>query len=102
MQIQSLKWLDPNYTRLLIVTADGQHHFCPWPSTAWFAERVEEAIAGGMQVAECDPPPAPIDPSDADNLERAVKALGLVCATWAGKTPAQLKAAFKQAWDSLA
>jgi hypothetical protein len=48
-----------------------------------------------------DPDPAPIDFSDVDNVEKALKALGLVVAAWNGKTPAQLKAAFKTAWDSL-
>jgi len=48
-----------------------------------------------------DPEPAPTDFSDVDNIEKALKALGLVVATWNGKTPAQLKAAFKAAWDTL-
>ena len=47
------------------------------------------------------PAPPPIDFSNVDNVEKALKALGLVCAAWNGKTPAQLKAAFKTAWDSL-
>ena len=46
-------------------------------------------------------PRAPIDFSNVDNVEKALKALGLVCAVWNGKTPAQLKAAFKTSWDSL-
>ena len=45
--------------------------------------------------------PPPIDLSNVDNIEKALKALGLVCAAWNGKTPAQLKAAFKTAWDAL-
>ena len=44
---------------------------------------------------------SPIDFSDVDNVEKSLKALGLVVATWNGKTPAQLKTAFKAAWDSL-
>lgn len=43
----------------------------------------------------------PIDRSDMDNIEKSLKALGLVMASWNAKTPAQLKAAFKAAWDSL-
>jgi len=46
-------------------------------------------------------PKPPIDFSDVDNVEKALKALGLVVAAWNGKTPAQLKAAFKTAWESL-
>lgn len=45
--------------------------------------------------------PPPIDLSDVENVERALKALGLVVAAWNGKTRDQLRAAFKQAWDSL-
>lgn len=46
-------------------------------------------------------PRPPIDFSNVDNVEKALKALGLVIAAWNGKTPAQLKDAFKTAWDSL-
>jgi hypothetical protein len=42
-----------------------------------------------------------IDFSDVDNVEKGLKSLGLVTATWGGKTVSQLKAAFKAAWDSL-
>mgnify|MGYP001574047611 CR=1 FL=1 len=45
--------------------------------------------------------PAPIDFFDVDNVEKALKAFGLVVAAGNGKTPAQLKAAFKTAWGSL-
>lgn len=58
-------------------------------------------VAAGNEPLPADPPPPPIDLSDVDNLERALKALGLVTATWTSHTPAQLKAAFKTAWDSL-
>jgi len=47
------------------------------------------------------PKPPPIDFSDVDNIEKSLKALGLVCAPWNGKTPTQLKASFKTAWESL-
>jgi hypothetical protein len=57
--------------------------------------------AEGGQADPEDLPPAPIDFSDVDNVEKALKALGLVVAAWNGKTPAQLKAAFKTAWDQL-
>jgi hypothetical protein len=58
-------------------------------------------LAEGNTPNPQDPDPAPIDFSDVDNVEKALKALGLVVAAWNGKTPAQLKAAFKAAWDSL-
>lgn len=57
----------------------------------------EEADALARTAAQSPP----IDFSDVDNVEKALKALGLVCAAWNGKTPAQLKTAFKTAWDSL-
>ena len=46
-------------------------------------------------------PRPPVDHSDLDNLQKQLKALGLVVAAWGGKTPAQLKTAFKTAYDSL-
>jgi len=47
------------------------------------------------------PPKPPIDFSDVENVEKALKALGLVVAAWNGKTRVELRAAFKTAWDSL-
>lgn len=46
-------------------------------------------------------PKPPIDFSDVENVEKALKALGMVAAAWNGKTRQQLRDAFKQAWDSL-
>lgn len=57
--------------------------------------------AAGNTPLPADPPPAPIDFSDTDNLEKALKCVLLVAARWAGKTPAQAKAAFKTDWDAL-
>lgn len=53
-----------------------------------------------------DPNPPPSSPpfpdqSNTDNHQRAIKAAMLVMAQWNGKTPAQTKAAFKAAYDSL-
>ena len=62
-------------------------------------ELTPEEEAAVLARAALQPPP--IDFADVDNVEKALKALGLVCAAWNGKTPAQLKAAFKTAWDSL-
>ena len=74
----------------------------------WRINFKDEATAQERDAAQAvidafDPVAAdvPIDFSDADNMEKALKALGLVCAAWNGKTPAQLKSAFKTAWDIL-
>ena len=61
----------------------------------------QEYLAGGGQVDAADPPPAPIDLSDPDNQERALRAIMLVMAAGNGKTIPQAKAAFKAAGDSL-
>lgn len=47
------------------------------------------------------PLPPPIDLSNIDNLEKSLKAAVSAAAIMSGSTPAQAKAAFKQAWDQL-
>lgn len=47
------------------------------------------------------PVPAPIDQADLGNVQKQIKALGLVTAQWNGKTEAQLKTAFRAAMASL-
>lgn len=47
------------------------------------------------------PPPPPFDFSNLDNLDKTLKAMGLVIANFTGKTPAQTKAAFLTAYQSL-
>jgi hypothetical protein len=42
-----------------------------------------------------------IDESDISNIQKHIKAAVLAAAIMSGKTPAQAKAAFKAAWDSL-
>lgn len=64
-----------------------------------FEERNADAAEFAALLEATKPPP--IDLSDPDNHEKAIKALGLVMAQWSGKTIPQLKAAFKTAWDSL-
>lgn len=59
----------------------------------WLAE-------GNTPEAE-DPPPAPADLSDVDNLEKAIKAAVLAAAIMSGKTVAEARAAFRQAWNAL-
>lgn len=41
------------------------------------------------------------DPADIDRIPKQIKAAVLAAALLSGKTPAQAKAAFKQAWDAL-
>jgi hypothetical protein len=43
----------------------------------------------------------PVDLSNLDNMERAIKALGLVIAEISGRTPNQIRALFKQKFDQL-
>lgn len=62
-------------------------------------EEVITPIEYETRMASQEPPP--IDFSNIDNVEKALKALGLVMASWNGKTTAQLKTAFTTAWNSL-
>lgn len=41
------------------------------------------------------------DQADSSNLDKALKAILLASGTMAGKTPAQIKAAFAAAWNAL-
>jgi len=63
--------------------------------------RVEEVPDDHPDLVAFLAPKPPIDFSDVDQIEKSLKALGLVVAQWTSHTPAQLKAAFKAAWDSL-
>jgi hypothetical protein len=59
-------------------------------------------LAAGNTPLPVDPDPIPIDLSDVDNLEKALKALALCIAQVGGLTNPQMKALFKSKWDSLA
>lgn len=65
----------------------------------WLA--YQEWLAAGNTPLPADPEPAPIDLSDIDKLEKALKALALCVAQLGGITPAQMKALFKQKYDLL-
>ncbi len=45
-------------------------------------------------------PPLP-DKSNLDNLDRVIKAIGLVIAEVSGRTPAQIRTIFKDKYDTL-
>lgn len=47
------------------------------------------------------PPSPPVDRSDLDKIDKQIKAVILAAALMSGKTQAQAKTAYKQAWDSL-
>lgn len=90
-----------NGDALHVSLSDGTVVTVPWPTTTWHREPIQKFLDAGGVIQPADPPPPPIDLSDVDNLEKAVKALGLVVAQWNGKTVPQLKSAFKAAWESL-
>lgn len=46
-------------------------------------------------------PPAPIDLSDLNNIEKGLKALALCVAQVGGLTTPQMRTLFKQKWDAL-
>lgn len=46
-------------------------------------------------------PPIVIDFSNIDNQAKVIRAIGLMISNFTGKTPAQVKAAFLAAWNSL-
>ena len=70
----------------------------------------QEYVAGGGQVDAADPPPVPIDLSDMDNMDRILKAIGLLlrdycnalnAGTYTNKSVAQLRADFAAKYNSL-
>lgn len=79
--------------------ADGAHIPPSNGNLDW--QKYQQWLAAGNIPDPKDPDPTPVDQSDIDNLEKQIKALALVTAQWNGKTVAQLKAAFKSAFDAL-
>ena len=45
--------------------------------------------------------PTPFDFSNIDNLDKTFRAIGLMIANFTGKTPAQVKQAYLNAWNAL-
>jgi hypothetical protein len=91
-----------------IVEWDGGPQWSPPPgSTAELAPmrcNIGWTWNNGSPVDPNPPPPPPtltIDLSNTDNLDKVLRAICLMTGTWAGKTPAQIKAAFLSAWQAL-
>ena len=61
----------------------------------------QQWLADGNTPLPADPAPVPIDFSNMDNIDKGMKALALCVAEGDGLTPAQIRARFKQKWDSL-
>lgn len=61
----------------------------------------EELPDDHPEVAAFRVPPPPIDLSDLDNIEKALKALALCVAQIGGLTVPQMKVLFKQKWELL-
>jgi hypothetical protein len=101
MQITAIRYASATQSAVNVTLADGTTLTCPWPCRTWHAERLQRWLDDGGVIAPAEPPAAEPDRADVDNTDKALKALGLVLAAWTNHTPAQLKAAFRQAWNSL-
>lgn len=66
-----------------------------------FVKEFRQWVAAGNVPQPADPEPTPLDLSNLDNLEKAIKALGLVIADVSGRTPVQIRTLFKQKYDAL-
>lgn len=86
-------------TAMVIRMADGA--WIPPHADNVDYQRYQAWLAAGNTPTPKDADPTPIDQSDVDNIEKQIKALALVTAQWNGKTVAQLKTAFKTAFDNL-
>ncbi len=63
--------------------------------------KFQEYVASGGQVDAADPLPLPTDYSNLDNLDKTLRAIGLLIAQYTGKTPAQVKQDFVAKYNSL-
>lgn len=84
---------------------DGRSESCSVKAQVYL-----DYVAAGGVTDPADPPPAPIDLSDINNMEKALKAFALMmrdytnalqAGTHTQKTLAQFKADFKTKWDGL-
>jgi hypothetical protein len=58
-------------------------------------------LAAGNTPAPADAPPAPIDMSDVNNLDKILKAIALGLGDLMGKTPLQVRDAIKARYQAL-
>lgn len=64
-------------------------------------QEFQKWLAAGNTPQPADTDPAPIDQSDLDQITKQMKALALCIAQVGGLTVPQMKALFKQKYDSL-
>lgn len=79
---------------VLIINTDNTYEGIVWPDG--FTPPTKAAL-----LAEIAAQSAPVDPSNLDTVTKRDKAILLAAAAMAGRTPAQAKAAYRTAWDSL-
>lgn len=91
------KWIFPD--KLVRRLADDAQIPADPENRDW--RRVLEWVAAGNAIAAADPPPPPLDISDINNLDKALKALGLLIAQYTGKTPAQVRTDFMAIYRGL-
>jgi hypothetical protein len=98
MKIKKAKWMDDENKTLRVEDDDGTVWFVPNANEGQYAHVLKEYIVANV----IDKAPAKEKPEHTlDNLDVHIKALGLVLAQWCGKTPGQLKTAYKDALDTL-
>ena len=78
--------------------ADNTIYGC-WENRQWVGQ--EELADDHPDVVAFRAPKPPIDLSNLDNIEKNLKALALCVAQVGGLTVPQMKALFKQKWDTL-
>ena len=98
MKIKTAKWVDSKRNVLRVVDDDDVVRFVPATGEGQYAKLLEEYTA--VNTVEEEEVKAPKQTGLAD-LDVHLRALGLVLAQWCGKTPGQLKTAFKDTLDTL-